>query len=84
MSDQRLRQADVDTLRRARQLRDRFDAGIFPRGAGQHRHFARLERLGLIEFDGWGRDMDGEVSPDVPIYKLTNRGALCIAIGRVP
>lgn len=68
---------DLSTLSRALTLKDRFDdAGIFPIGAGQTAHFKRLCRLGLLEFDEYGRDIDGEVERDVPIYRLTEAGAV--------
>lgn len=62
---------DWSTLWRAHDLRARFDAGIFPIGGGGTKHFRRLERLGLLEFDGWGRDIDREVERDVLCYQLT-------------
>lgn len=71
-----LREGDVGTLRRADELRRRFDAGICSRDGGQRSHFRRMERLGLLQFDDWGRDMDGEVERDVPIYQLTELGRL--------
>lgn len=74
MSANILSDDDMDTLHRAADLRKRFDAGIFPRGAGQHAHFRKLERMGLIVFDAWGRDIDGMVEDDVMIYKLTAKG----------
>lgn len=65
---------DIGTLQRAEALQHRFDAGIFPRGAGQHRHFAKLVRLGFLEFYAWGRDIDGEVEQDVAVHRLTDAG----------
>lgn len=70
----KLRDADWSTLERAEDLRRRFDAGIFPVGAGSHGHFRRLERLGLLEFDAMGRDIDGEIERDVMVYRLTDAG----------
>lgn len=72
--DDELREADRRTLSRALDLEARFDAGIFPRGPGQHSHFRRLERLGLLEFKGWGRDIDLEVEDDVRLFRLTKAG----------
>ncbi len=72
----KLSDSDIGTLQRAADLRARFDAGIFPSGIGQRSHFAKLVRLGLIEFDDWGRDIYGEVENDVKIYKLTAAGEL--------
>jgi hypothetical protein len=66
--------ADISTLQRALDLRNRFDAGIFPTGIGQRSHFGKLVRRGLLEFDAWGRDIDGLVERDVEIYKLTPAG----------
>jgi hypothetical protein len=71
---------DLGTLQRAADLRRRFDAGIFPSTIGQRSHFRRLVRLGLLEFDDWGRDMDGRVERDVMIYKLTERGNEAVAM----
>lgn len=67
----KLTPADLETLHRAATLRKRFDAGIFPIGAGGHARFRKLERLGVSEFTGFGRDIDGEVDRDVPGYELT-------------
>lgn len=75
----RLSERDVSTLSRAEDLQRRFDAGIFPIGPGGYRHFARLVRLGLLAFDGWGRDIDGEVERDVPVYRLTESGREALA-----
>lgn len=72
---ERLTDRDRETLSRAAELRRRFQAGIFPRGGGQRAHFARLERLGMLRFVGWGRDIDGEVEADVMTYELTDAGA---------
>lgn len=74
----KLRESDLDTLRHARWLQRTFDAGIFPRGSGQHAHFRRLERLGLLRFDAWGRDIDRVVDEDVPIFRLTVEGLAAI------
>jgi hypothetical protein len=71
---------DLGTLQRAADLRRRFDAGIFPSTIGQWSHFRKLVRLGLLEFDDWGRDMDGGVERDVMIYKLTERGSEAVAV----
>lgn len=68
----KLTEADISTLSRAQTLRDRFESGIFPTGSGQHRHFAKLERLGLLAFDGYGRDIDGMRDGDVAVYQLTD------------
>lgn len=65
---------DLATLRRAMDLETRFQAGIFPRGAGCSSHFRRLERLGLLEFRGWGRDIDLTVDDDVRLFHLTDAG----------
>ncbi len=67
----KLTDADISTLSRAQTLRDRFEAGIFPTGAGQHRHFRKLEKRGLLAFDGWGNDIDGMRDGDVLVYQLT-------------
>lgn len=75
----RLTAEDLGTLERASELRSRHDAGIFPRGPGQHRHFARLVRLGMLEFQDWGRDVDGEVERDVMVYRLTDVGSAALA-----
>lgn len=74
-----LTEADLSTLWRAADLRRRFDAGIFPITIGQRSHFQKLVRRGLLVFDAWGRDIDGEVERDVEIYKLTAAGEACIA-----
>lgn len=74
---------DISTLERAADLRLRFDAGIFPSTIGQRSHFQKLVRRGWLEFDSWGRDVDGEVERDVEIYKLTTAGeALAVQITR--
>jgi len=65
---------DIGTLERAADLQHRFKAGIFPSTVGQRSHFAKLARQGLLVFEGWGRDIDGEVERDVEIYKLTSSG----------
>lgn len=70
---------DLGTLARAADLRLRFNAGIFPSTIGQRSHFQKLVRRGLLEFDGWGRDIDGEVERDVEIYKLTTAGERLIS-----
>lgn len=70
----KLNPTDLATLRRAVDLRRRFDAGIFPRGSGQYAHFHRLVRLGLLAVTGWGRDIDGETERDVLVHKLTVLG----------
>lgn len=75
----RLTEADMATLEHAAWLRRRFDAGIFPNTIGQRSHFQKLVRLGLLEFDAWGRDIDGEVERDVEIYKLTASGEAAAA-----
>lgn len=77
----RLSDKDRSTLSRALTLRTRFKAGIFPIGAGGHRHFAKLERLGLLAFDGYGRDIDGEVERDVACYQLTDAGVVAAKEG---
>ena len=71
---ERLRVRDLDTLDVAASLFDKQRVGIFPRDAGDRSHFRRLERLGLLVFDAWGRDMDREIERDVPIYSLTETG----------
>lgn len=78
----RMTEDDLGTLQRAADLRRRFNAGIFPSTIGQRSHFRKLVRLGLLEFDDWGRDIDGEVERDVEIYKLTDAGEAAIAQGR--
>lgn len=65
---------DRATLRRAVDLDRAFGAGIFPSGGGSHAHFKKLERLGFLVFDDWGRDIDGEVERDVMVYRLTDAG----------
>ncbi len=62
---------DLGTLERAAFLRREFEAGIFPRGAGQHRRFAKLVRHGMLSVVGYGRDIDREVDADVLIHELT-------------
>ena len=74
-----LSEDDLGTLQHPADLRHRFDAGIFPSTLGQWSHFRKLARLGLLEFDNWGWDIDGEVDRDVMIYKLTERGAVAAA-----
>lgn len=66
---------DISTLARALDVERRFQAGIFPDGAAGTSHFRKLERFGMLEFTGeYGRDLDGEVERDVPLYKLTEQG----------
>ncbi len=77
-----LTKSDLGTLQRAAYLRDRFGAGIFPSTIGQRSHFQKLVRRGLLEFDAWGRDIDGEVEHDVKIYKLTAAGEAVVNGGR--
>lgn len=79
----KLTQADVDTLTRAAELERRFQSGIFPVGGGGKRHFDKLERLGLIRLDGWGRDIDGQIDRDVAVYRLTERGKFALAEARL-
>lgn len=80
----RLSHSDLSTLERAAYLRRKFDAGIGPRRGGQFAHYRRMERLGLLEFDGWGSDIDGEVDADVLVYQLTDKGSKVLAAsGRV-
>ncbi len=69
-----LREADRETLARAATLK-RMGLGIFPRGSGQAAHFRRLCKLGLLVFDGMGRDEDCTIDTDVAVYKLTDKGA---------
>ena len=71
--------ADAATLRHMVWLREKFDAGLFARHAGQRSHIRRLTRLGLIEFEAMGRDIDGETERDVEIYKLTAAGIAAAA-----
>jgi len=66
---------DIATLAFALNMDQRFQAGIFPRDGGQASHYKRLERFGMLEFNGeFGRDLDGEVERDVPLYQLTAQG----------
>lgn len=69
----------LDLLRRARSLRARFDSGIFPSTIGDFARFSKLERLGLLCFEGWGRDIDGERENDVRIYRLTETAVSLLA-----
>lgn len=78
----KLSQNDIDTLARADELERRFDAGIGPRRGGQFAHYRKLERLGLLEFVGLGRDIDGEVESDVLVYKLTAEGRKALDTSR--
>jgi hypothetical protein len=73
---------DLGTLRRAADLRRRFDAGIFPSTIGQRSHFLKLVRQGLLKLDGWGRDIDGEVERDVELFRLTPDGEAAMEAGR--
>lgn len=66
--------AQREFLERALDLQERFDAGIFPTGSSQHQMVMRLEGKGLLRFDGWGRDMDGDGDRSVPIWRLTEKG----------
>ena len=54
-------------------------ADLFARDAGQRSHIRRLTRLGLIEFEAVGHDIDGETERDVEIYKLTAAGIAAAA-----
>lgn len=74
-----LRDGDIGTLQRAEDLHRRFDAGIGPRRGGQFAHYRRMVRLGLLAFEAWGRDVDGEVERDVMVYRLTELGRLALA-----
>ena len=69
-----LTEMDRDTLSRALLLETRFEAGIFPSGSGQYRHFRKLKKMGLLEWVGMGPDIDGEFENERDIYKLTDRG----------
>lgn len=71
--------ADLATLRRAEFLHRKFNAGIGPRRGGQFAHYRKLERLGLLMFDGWGGDIDGEAEGDVLVYQLTDEGRKALA-----
>lgn len=62
------------TLERADELQRRFEAGIFPRTGGDVSHFRSLVRAGWLEYEDMGRDVDGIVQRDVPIYRLTEHG----------
>lgn len=67
--------ADWSTLARALDLEERFQAGVFPVGGAQTAHFEKLCRFGMLEATGkYGRDIDGEVERDVPLYRLTDQG----------
>ena len=79
MARDKITAADVDTLRHMVRLREKFDAGLFARDAGQRSHIRRLTRLGLIEFEAVGHDIDGETERDVEIYKLTAAGIAAAA-----
>jgi hypothetical protein len=70
----KLNKFDNETLCRALRLYDHFGAGIFPQGAGQHKNFQKLSKWGLLEFDGFGLDLDGTVEGEVKIFKLTEAG----------
>lgn len=74
-----LRESDIGTLMRAEDLHRRFDAGIGPRFGGQFAHYRKMERLGLLAFEGWGSDIDGEAERDVKVYQLTELGRLALA-----
>lgn len=65
----KLTNRDWATLWNAKRIHDsgEYD-GISPFGAGQARHFQKLERLGLISYDGPG---ENEHSRPCQIYKLT-------------
>jgi hypothetical protein len=69
-----LASAALSTLASASDLEGRLGIGIFPRGPGGHSHFRRLERLGLLRFEEWGRDVRGETAGDVMIYRITQDG----------
>jgi hypothetical protein len=56
-----------------------LDTGIFPSSIGLYSHFRKLERLGLLVFDGHGRDIDGMHDRDVPIYQLTEDARAILA-----
>lgn len=71
---------DDSTLRWAESLRRRFQSGIFWTGSGGMAHFAKLERMGLLEFVGYGRDIDGEIDRDVPVYNLTPKADKVLAV----
>ncbi len=65
-----------ETLESCREFTDgRSGAvGMFPRDIGQESSMRALLRRGLVEFHGWGRDVDHERDSDVPIYKITDAG----------
>jgi hypothetical protein len=69
-----LSQVDINTLIRCAWLERKFDAGIYPATIGDHSHFRKLVRMGLLEFTGWGRDIDGERESDVPLHRMTPDG----------
>jgi hypothetical protein len=71
--------SDLSTLRRAAYLHRAFDCGIGPRRGGQFAHYRKMERIGLLAFDGWGRDIDGECERDVLVYQLTDKGRSVLA-----
>jgi hypothetical protein len=71
----------VTVLRRMASLQDRhgYD-GMYPYGAGRWRTFRALDRAGLCQFVGHGRDEDGPGGgPDVPVYEITDAGREALA-----
>lgn len=68
-------EGDIRTLAYALDMEERFRAGIFPRDGSQTAHFRKLCGFGMLEATGeYGRDIDGEVERDVPLYRLTEQG----------
>lgn len=81
MAATKLTRADRDVLMLARDCSSKNWEGVYPRGASQHRQFAKLVRMRLLKRIGWGVDADDH-SRDVPLFAITNRGGLVLAIGK--
>lgn len=71
-----LSQAMRDALVRALDLHERFAAGYFPNDGGSWSTVRALERRGLLRFEGYGVDIDGDAEGDVAIFQLTEAGLL--------
>jgi len=59
----RLTRSDLETLRHCDYVHRKHGAGIFPASIGDRSHFAKLVRMGLLVFSGWGEiSMESEIT----------------------
>ena len=71
---EQITEAQRRILARMLELERRFyESGYFPQG-GQYKSMKILEDKKLVTFVGYGRDIDGLIEKDVPVWKLTVSG----------